>query len=563
MSSYSYSRWDGSQDLSWLNADELLKEVSEDLLNHGDLARALRRLMQRGLKNPQGDRMKGLQDLMQQLRNKRQEKLNQYDMGSIMDEIREKLDKIVQTEREGIRRRLEEAGGRGTVDRGQGTEDEGRKSDSQPATAETETLATGPLLPQKDPTPDPQRQLLEKIAAKNLEVLDNLPKDSAGQIKELQNFDFLDPNARQQFKELMDMLQKQMMDQYVQNMMQGLQSMTPDQMSAVRQMIQDLNSMLEERMKGGEPDFDSFMKKWGDFFPDNPKNLDELVANMQKRSAQMQSLLDSLPSGQRQAMQELMDSLVQDQSFKDDLGQLAANLESLFPMRQFKRKYPFRGDESIGLEEAMRLMEELQRLDGLEKQMTRAQQGGEVDDIDAREVQDLLGDEAQQTLEQLKRLADMLEEAGYLRMNGDKMELTPRGIRKIGQKALQDIFAKIQKDQFGKHETDWKGTGGERSDETKQYQFGDPFDLHLERTLMNALRREASGTPVKISPDDFEVYETRHFAQSSIVLMLDVSFSMGQSGSFFAAKKVAVALDNLIRSQFPQDALYIVAFSLY
>ncbi|MDO8673244.1 MAG: VWA domain-containing protein, partial [Dehalococcoidia bacterium] len=199
----------------------------------------------------------------------------------------------------------------------------------------------------------------------------------------------------------------------------------------------------------------------------------------------------------------------------------------------------------------------------LEKQMTRAQQGGEVDDIDAREVQDLLGDEAQQTLEQLKRLADMLEEAGYLRMNGDKMELTPRGIRKIGQKALQDIFAKIQKDQFGKHETDWKGTGGERSDETKQYQFGDPFDLHLERTLMNALRRDASGPPLKISPDDFEVYETKHFAQSAIVLMLDVSFSMGQSGSFFAAKKVAVALDNLIRSQFPKDALYIVAFSLY
>jgi uncharacterized protein with von Willebrand factor type A (vWA) domain len=207
------------------------------------------------------------------------------------------------------------------------------------------------------------------------------------------------------------------------------------------------------------------------------------------------------------------------------------------------------------------MMGRLQQMEGLEDQFNEARRMDNLEAIDSEKVKELLGDEEYQSVEQLKELMKVLEEAGYIQKRGNRWELTARGIRKIGQKALQDIFNKLKRDGFGRHVSPFRGVGGERTDESKAYQFGDPFLLDLEKTLMNALHRRGTGTPVGLQKEDFEVYRTEFITQSSTVLMIDMSLSMIYNGCQPAAKKVAVALESLIRSQFPRDNLYIVGFS--
>jgi uncharacterized protein with von Willebrand factor type A (vWA) domain len=325
-------------------------------------------------------------------------------------------------------------------------------------------------------------------------------------------------------------------------------------------MIQDLNKMLRERQEGLEPDFDSFMQKYGDYFP-SVNSLDDLIEQMRQQQAAMQGILDNLSPDQRQELQDLMDQLIGDDRIQLDLMELMQNLEAVAPMEDFRTRFPFRGDESLPFNEAMRMMSRLQQMEGLEDQLQAARRLDNLEAIDSEKVKALLGDEEYQSVEQLKELMRTLEEAGYVQKHGNRWELTARGIRKIGQKALQDIFNKLKRDGFGRHLSPFRGTGGERTDESKAYQFGDPFLLDLERTLMNAVHRRGTGTPVQLQKEDFEVYRTEFTTQSSTVLMIDMSLSMVYNGCQVAAKKVAVALESLIRSQFPRDHLFVVGFS--
>jgi uncharacterized protein with von Willebrand factor type A (vWA) domain len=284
---------------------------------------------------------------------------------------------------------------------------------------------------------------------------------------------------------------------------------------------------------------------------------------MQQQIAQMQNLLDSLPSEMRQQLQDLLMDKIGDPELQAELGELAQNLEMLMPNRDWRNQYPFRGDEELDLTEAMRLMDRMQGMDELERQLERTQYGGDIDDIDEKRLAEILGEEAAETLRQLKEFLQILEDAGYIRRKGNAWELTPRGTRKIGQKALGEIYAQLKKDSFGKHAVRERGHGGERADETKKYEFGDPFHLHLERTIFNSYYREGPSLPVKLDKDDFEVYRSELLTQTATVMMLDLSWSMALRGSFQAAKKVALALNNLIRSQFTRDSLYIIGFSAY
>jgi len=210
-------------------------------------------------------------------------------------------------------------------------------------------------------------------------------------------------------------------------------------------------------------------------------------------------------------------------------------------------------------------MDRLQGLDELEKQLERTQYGGSLDDIDEERLRELLGEEAYQTFRQLKQFLEILEAAGYIRRKSASggWELTPRGIRKIGQKALGEIYAQLKKADRGKHPLRERGIGGDRADETKKYEFGDPFHLNLGQTVMNAVLREGPEVPLRLDKDDFEVFRSEQLTQTATVMMLDLSWSMALRGSFQAAKKVALALNNLIRSQFPRDTLYILGFSAY
>jgi len=506
-----YSRWDGTQAVPDLDADQLLSAMSDDLLADGDLWNALRRLFQRGAQDPQGGRMPGLQDLLKRLRQERQQRLEQYDLGSALEDIKKQLADILQTERAGIER---------------------------------------------DVPPGAQQE-------KKLQRLDALPPDPAGQIKALQDYPFTDAEAKRKFDELMRSLQEQMLKPFMQGMQQGLQNLTPEDLKRMREMLSDLNRMLRERAQGGEPDFQAFKDKWGQNFP-GAESLDQLLEQMAKQMGQMQSLMQSLSPGQRQQLQEMMQSLfMKDERLEAEMAQLAMNLEDLLPMDALRRPYDFKGDENLSMKEAMRVMEELQEMDQLERQLRRAKDPGDLDKIDRAEVERLLGEKAARDLERLRELAKKLEEAGYLENKGGRLQLTARAIRKIGDKALRDVFDHLKRDRFGRHAVSRRGAGGDRTDDAKRYEFGDPFLLDLRGTLMHAIERGGPGTPVRLAPDDFEVWRTELSTQAATVVLLDLSRSMLYNGCFLPAKKVALALHALIRGQFPRDSLHIVGFSLY
>ena len=619
MNYYRYSRWDGSQQLAPFDPEELIEQLSDDLLADGDLRSGLQRMMQMGYRNQSGDRMMGLQQLLERLRQQRQQQLNQFQLNDVLKDIQEKLDEVLRTERSGIERRLNDARERtergsqpeGSPTSGNQGDDDGQPRGQQDASQEGQQNA-GQQAPQQgsrspqgqrgarsqgsqgqqqgsraqqggqgeqggEPQagsdagdqpnggldPEQLRRMVEQMAARKQQFLDDLPKDVGGAVKALTDYEFMDPEAQRLFQELLEMLQQQVMQSYFQGMRQGLQNVTPEDVRRTNEMLRELNEMLRERQEGGNPDFQNFMQRFGDFFPPGMQNLDDLVQHLQQRMAAMQSLMDSMSPQQRRELQELMEGMFQDESMQQELAELAMNLEQLYPMGSMRRQYPFQGDDSLSFAEAMRLMQEMQEMDQLEKQLQRARDPNALDQIDAERVRDLLGEEAYQSLEQLKQLTKLLEEAGYITKKGNRWELTPRAIRKIGQKALRDIFQHLKRDSFGKHESRFRGAGGERIDDSKVYEFGDSFLLDLQRTVMNGVMRQGQGSNVKLTPDDFEVYRTELLTQCSTVLLLDMSRSMFLRGCITSAKKVAIALNSLIRGQYPRDALYVVPFSYY
>ena len=609
--SYKYSRWDGSQNWDEPDGQSVLDALSDDYLKHGDLRRALERMMQQGYMDRNGMRRMGMQDLMERLRQQRQRQQQRYNMSGVMDEIAEKLERVKQLEREGIQRRLDgEQGQNGQPDGQQGAEGQpgnqgqqspssqqgqrgemgqqgqsgqpGQRQQSQPGQQsqsgqqgqsgqqsqsgqpgqsgqQGQSGQSGQSGMPEGMDPDTLRRMLENIANRKLQFLDQLPNDAAGQIRQLSDYDFMDEQAREEFQELLAMLQQQVMQQYFQGMQQAIQNMTPEELARMRNMVRDLNQMLRERAEGGEPDFDSFMQKYGDYFP-GVNSLDDLVEQMQRSTAAMQAVLDSMTPDQRRQLQDMMDELIGDDRLRVDLAELAMNLEMVAPS-DARTRFRLSGDEPLSLAEAMRLMGTLQEMDELEHQMREARRSGELGDVDVDKMRDLVGDEEARALQELQDLIKQLEEEGLVKRNGERYELTAHGIRRIAQKALEDIFAQLDKDAFGQHRLDERGYGGERADETKAYTFGDPFHLHLERTLMNGVARAGAGTPIRLDKEDFEVYRTEHMTQSATVVMLDMSYSMLLHDLWLPAKKVAIALESLIRGQFPRDQLYIVGFS--
>ncbi len=530
---FRYSQWDGTQEIFGIDAEELMDQLSKDLLSHGDVNKALRELLRRGMENRSGQHQPGLRDLMEQLRERRQQQLQQYNMDSVLEDLKQRLQDILQTERQGIKKRLEQA--QEHLEKAEGDE-----------RAHQEDLF----------------KLLERRAEKNLEKLDQLPSSIGGAIQKLMDYDFIDSQAQRMFQELLDMLKGRMAENFSQELKQQLQGMSPQEMSGLRDMLRQLNQMLRDRLEGHEPDFDGFMQQYGPLFePNPPQSLDELLEHIQHQVAQMQSLLESMSPEARQELQELLDSVF-DSETQQEIARFAALMEHLQPMDQLRREYPFIGDEDISLDEAMRLMGNLQQMDDLERTLREATRTGNLEELDPDKLAELLGEEARRTWEQLQQLRKMLEEAGYIK-GDDRLELTPRGIRKIGQKALKEVFFHLKKDRIGSHQLEIRGAGGDLLADTKPYEFGDPLQLDLDATVKNALLRAGPQIPVDLRTQDFEIYRNEQMTQAATVVLLDQSRSMGLFGSFQAAKKVAIALHALIHSHFPRDSLYVIGFSDY
>jgi uncharacterized protein with von Willebrand factor type A (vWA) domain len=518
---YRYSAWDGTQTGFDLDADQLLAEMSDDLLYHGDLNAALRRLMQQGFRDRNDERLMGLREMMQKLRDRRREELESRDLGGVYDDIAERLNEVVDMEREGIDRRVDDA------------------------------ISSG----------DQRRQeIVEGSAEEKRRQLEELPPDLAGKVQALQQYEFTDDAARQRFEELMDELREQLMQSYFNQMSEGMQNMTPERMAQMKDMLAELNQMLEQRERGEEPDFEGFMERHGEFFPGNPQNLDELLEQMAQSMAQMQQLLNSMTPEQRAQLMALSDSLLEDMDLRWQMDQLGRNLQNAFPNLPWERSQRFSGDDPLQFGQMPGLLDTLGDLDDLENLLRSATQPGELAEVDIDRARELLGEDAAKSLERLRELTKMLEDAGLIEQREGRLELTPRAIRAIGKQALNDLYRKLMKDRAGRHEVERAGAGNEHAHDHKPYEFGDPFHLNVQETVKNAIWRSGAGTPVRLSPDDFEVERTEMLTRSATVLLLDVSLSMPMRDNFLPAKKVAMALHALITTQYPRDYFGLVSF---
>ncbi len=517
-----YSRWDGSQVGFDLDATDIFSEITDDLLYHGDLNAALRRMMQSGFQDANGERMQGLREMLEKLKQKRREALENHDLGGVYDEIARELRDVVEEERAAIDELAQEARDSGDARR---------------------------------------QELTEEVAAERHAALDLLSPDLANMVRELQQYDFTSSEAREHFEELVEKLKEQLMQQYVDQMSGAVENMTPEDMARMKDMFAELNQMLEQRARGEEPDFDGFMERFGDFFPENPETLDELLEVMARRMAAAQAMLNSMTPEQRAQLQALSDQLLEDMDLRWQIDQLGQNLAGQFPDLNWNRRYDFSGQDPLGMGEANELLQQLGDLEQLENLLRGATNPGALAEVDLDRARELLGDDAAKSLEQMAELAKKLEEAGLVENKEGRLELTPRGLRRIGQNALDELFSKLSLDKAGQHEMARIGVGHERDYSTKPYEFGDAFNLDIGATVRNAIQRSGGGTPVRLTPDDFEVERTEHLVRSSTVLMIDLSLSMPMRDNFLPAKKVTMALHSLITSQFPRDYMGIVGFS--
>ncbi len=289
---YSYSAWDGSQSGFDLSASDIMAELNDDLLYHGDVNAALRRMMQSGFE-ANGERIQGLREMLDKLRQERQERLDQHDLGGVYDEIADDLNDVIDTERTSLDQLAEQA----------------RESGDQR-----------------------RQEITEQVAAERNLQLDMMPPDLAGKVKELSNYEFTSSEAREKFDELMDKLRDQLMQRYVDQMTDGVQNMSPEDMARMKNMMASLNEMLEQRQNGEEPDFDGFMEEFGDFFPENPETLDELLEIMAQRMAAAQAMLNSMTPEQRAQLQSLSEQLLEDMDLQWQADQLSRNLAGGVPV---------------------------------------------------------------------------------------------------------------------------------------------------------------------------------------------------------------------------------------
>ena len=513
---FRYSAWDGTQALAF-SADDVLGAIADDLTEYGDLRWALRNLMSRGMRS--GDRsVQGLRDIMRRLRDRRRERLEQFDLSSVMRDIEQQLARIIEMEQDTIDE---------WVDR-----DDDESAD----------------------------RLLKEIAERNQEALDDLPDDAGSKMKTLEGYEFLNPDAQRKFLELLNQLRKAMTQTFFNDIERMVNHMSGEDVKRMKDMVQALNEMLTRKITDQDPRFDDFMREFGDMFGDNPPDsLDELLEAMRRQMAAAQSMLASLSPQQREQLQSLMSDRFGDPELEAELMKLAQEMDFLNPEG---KRYVFAGDEELDLEAAMRLMGEMGDLDQLIDQVREAERSGDVERIDQEALRALLDDEAADSLDNLKELLQALRDAGYIR-DGDRWELTPRGSRMIGQKALGEIYARLRRQRLGSHVLPEEGRFGDRLEQTKAYEYGDPFHLHMPRTIRNAIDREGPSTPVRLQPDDFEIYRSELRTSTATAMLVDQSWSMALRGAFQAAKKVALALHNLITSQYPRDSFYLIGFAAY
>ncbi|TDC55000.1 hypothetical protein E1281_14700 [Actinomadura sp. KC345] len=450
--------------------------------------------------------------------------------------------------------------------------------------------------------------------------LDTLPSDTSQAIRRLSDYQWRSDAARETFERLKDLLRREVLDAQFQGMKQALESQDPAAMERVKDMMGALNAMLERDARGEhtQEDFDRFMDEYGDMFPDDPQNLEELVDSLARRAAAMDRLLASLSPEQRAELAGLMEQAMQDAGLAMEMTRLGDALRARRPDLGWGQSEQMTGEDPLGMGDATTALAELADLSELEAALGQEYPGARLDDIDEEAVRRALGRQAVDDLGALRRIEAELERQGYLRRNRGRLELTPKAVRRLGETALRRVFSQLTSGRQGDHDQRDAGQAGELTGASREWRFGDEQPLDVVRTVSNAIRRsamdadtglvvDASGTGpavstakvvepstadvveingngprrpggvrpggvkpggvkpggVKLGVDDFEVHETERRTGAAVCLLVDLSYSMVLRGTWAVAKQTTLALHTLVTSKFPQDAIQIIGFSNY
>ncbi|HEU4911010.1 MAG TPA: hypothetical protein VFV76_03855 [Actinomycetes bacterium] len=510
---YRYGSWHGGPDplAPPYDVRRALDRLGDDVLGGATPRDALRRLLRRGTDD---DGPRGLDEMMRRLRQQRRELRERGRLDGTLEEVRRLVDTAVGQERSAL-------------------------------------------------FPDPSDDARFREAS-----LDALPSDPARAVRQLDSYDWRSPEAAQTFEQVKDLLRREVLDTQFRGMKRALENPDPEAMQRVKDMLADLNEMLaaDERGEHTQEQFDEFMSRYGDMFPDQPENLEELVDSLARRAAAAERMMRSLTPEQRDELAALMAGALEDMDLAREMAQLSEALRARRPDLDWRGRERMQGEEPLGAGEATSALQDLADLDELESAMAQDYAGASLEDIDEEAVERALGRRAADEVRALRRLERELEEQGYLNRSGDRLDLTAKAIRRLGQTALRRIFADLDAAGRGGHDVLDAGQAGELTGSSRAWQFGDEQPLDVVRTLTNAVRAgrvHSSGHGIRLSTEDFEVAETDRRTSAAVCLLVDLSYSMVLRDTWGVAKATALALHSLVSGQFPQDALTIIGFSSY
>jgi uncharacterized protein with von Willebrand factor type A (vWA) domain len=491
-----------------------LDELGDAVLGGANTADALRDLLRQGAPG-----LRGLEDMLRRVREQRRQLRSRGRLDGTLEQARALLDKAVGQER-------------------------------------------AALFP--DPSDDARLRESE---------LDALASDPARAIRSLAEYDWRSDQARATYEELKELLREEVLDSQFRGMKQAMKSMqsgSPESaaaMQAVKDMMADLNEMLAADARGEhtQDDFDQFMAKHGQFFPDQPANLEELVDSLARRAAAMERMLSSMTPEQRDELAAMMAQSMEDMGLASEMARLNDALRTRRPDLDWTGRTRMKGNQPLGMSDATTALEELADLEELESTLGQEYPGASLEDVDEEAIRRALGRQAVDDLRQLREVERELERQGYLRRDGGRLELTAKAVRRLGATALRRVFASLSGSTRGDHDVPDAGSAGELTGSSRAWQFGDEQPLDVVRTVSNAILRSGptSSGGVKLHVDDFEVIETERRTSAAVCLLVDLSWSMTLRGTWGVAKSTALALHSLVSTRFPQDALQVIGFSNY
>ena len=508
---YRYGGWhDGPDPLAPpYDVRRALDRLGDDVLAGATPRDALRRLLRQGLDEGRG----GLDDMMRRLREQRRELRDRSRLDGTLEEVRRLIDSAVDQERFTL-------------------------------------------------FPDPSEDARFREAS-----LDALPSDPARAVRQLDTYDWRSPDAARTFEQVKDLLRREVLDTQFRGMKQALENPDPAALQRVKDMMTNLNEMLAADARGEhtQEQFEQFMTKYGDMFPDHPRDLDELIDSLARRAAAAERMMRSLTAEQRDELAALMAGALEDMDLAREMAALSAALQARRPDLDWRGRERMQGDQPLGAGEATSALQDLADIDELESAMAQNYPGASLEDIDEDAVRRALGRRAGDEVHQLRWLERELEEQGYLNRSGNRLDLTPKAIRRLGQTALRRVFADLHASARGGHDMHDAGQAGELTGSTRSWRFGDEQPLDVVRTLTNAVRagRAEGARGIRLAAEDFEVAETDRRTSAAVCLLVDLSYSMVLRDTWGTAKATALALHALISGQFPQDALSVIGFSSY